>query len=121
MEGFIHMRMPIWLRRLVTRLLSVVPVLLCVLFTSTKGTIEEHTALNHLMNESQVFLAFALPFSMIPLLMMTNSEAEMGKQFKNNLLVKIVGWISVISLTFLNLRGLPGQIESFFGDQATTR
>jgi manganese transport protein len=121
MEGFIHMRMPIWLRRLVTRLLSVVPVLLCVLFTSTKGTIEEHTALNHLMNKSQVFLAFALPFSMIPLLMMTNSEAEMGKQFKNNLLVKIVGWISVISLTFLNLRGLPGQIESFFGDQATTR
>ncbi|EMF0439085.1 Nramp family divalent metal transporter [Enterococcus hirae] len=120
MEGFIHMRMPIWLRRLVTRLLSVIPVLLCVLFTSTKGTIEEHTALNHLMNESQVFLAFALPFSMIPLLMMTNSEVEMGKQFKNNLFVKSLGWISVISLTFLNLRGLPGQIESFFGDQATT-
>ena len=77
MEGFIHMRMPIWLRRLVTRLLSVIPVLLCVLFTSTKGTIEEHTALNHLMNESQVFLAFALPFSMIPLLMMTNSEVNL--------------------------------------------
>lgn len=121
MEGFIHMRMPIWLRRLVTRLLSVIPVLLCVMFTSTKGTIEEHTALNHLMNESQVFLAFALPFSMIPLLMMTNSEAEMGKQFKNNLLIKIIGWISVISLTFLNLRGLPGQIKGFFGTQATTR
>ena len=57
---------------------------------------------------------------MIPLLMMTNSEVEMGKQFKNNLFVKSLGWISVISLTFLNLRGLPGQIESFFGDQATT-
>ena len=48
MEGFIHMRIPIWLRRLVTRLLSVIPVLICVLFTSTKGTIEEHTALNSL-------------------------------------------------------------------------
>lgn len=82
MEGFIHMRIPIWLRRLVTRLLSVIPVLICVLFTSTKGTIEEHTALNNLMNESQVFLAFALPFSMIPLLMMTNSQAEMGSRFK---------------------------------------
>ena len=119
MEGFIHMRMPIWLRRLVTRLLSVIPVLICVLYTSTKGPIEEHIALNNLMNESQVFLAFALPFSMIPLLMMTNSEAEMGKQFKNNLLVKILGWFSVLSLTYLNLRGLPGQIESFFGDQAS--
>ncbi|MGM9904360.1 metal ion transporter [Enterococcus sp. 10A9_DIV0425] len=119
MEGFIHMRMPIWLRRLVTRLLSVVPVLLCVLFTSTKGTIEEHTALNNLMNESQVFLAFALPFSMIPLLMMTNSQAEMGERFKNSLTVKILGWFSVISLTFLNLRGLPGQIEAFFGENAS--
>ncbi|PTO34684.1 Nramp family divalent metal transporter [Enterococcus mundtii] len=120
MEGFIHMRMPIWLRRLVTRLLSVIPVLLCVLFTSSKGTIEEHTALNNLMNESQVFLAFALPFSMIPLLMMTNSQAEMGARFKNSLIVKILGWFSVISLTYLNLRGLPGQIEAFFGDQAST-
>lgn len=90
-----------------------------MLYTSTKGPIEEHIALNNLMNESQVFLAFALPFSMIPLLMMTNSEAEMGKQFKNNLLVKILGWFSVLSLTYLNLRGLPGQIESFFGDQAS--
>lgn len=40
MEGFIHMRIPIWLRRLVTRLLSVIPVLICVLFTSTKGTMK---------------------------------------------------------------------------------
>lgn len=120
MEGFIHMRMPIWLRRLVTRLLSVIPVLLCVLFTSSKGTIEEHTALNNLMNESQVFLAFALPFSMIPLLMMTNSQAEMGARFKNSLIVKILGWFSVISLTYLNLHGLPGQIEAFFGDQASS-
>ncbi len=30
MEGFIHMRVPIWLRRMVTRLLSVIPVLICV-------------------------------------------------------------------------------------------
>ena len=119
MEGFVHMRMPIWLRRLVTRLISVVPVLVCVLLTSGKGTIEEHEALNNLMNNSQVFLAFALPFSMIPLLMMTDSRAEMGDRFKNTLVVKILGWISVIGLTYLNLIGLPGQIEGFFGDQAS--
>lgn len=113
------MRMPIWLRRLVTRLISVVPVLICVLLTSGKGTIEEHEALNNLMNNSQVFLAFALPFSMIPLLMMTDSRAEMGDRFKNTLVVKILGWISVIGLTYLNLIGLPGQIEGFFGDQAS--
>ena len=43
----------------------------------------------------------------------------MGKQFKNSFVIKILGWFSVISLTYLNLRGLPGQIESFFGSQAT--
>ncbi|MEG0628373.1 Nramp family divalent metal transporter [Enterococcus viikkiensis] len=116
MEGFIHMRMPIWLRRLVTRLISVVPVMICVLLFSGKGVIEEHEALNNLMNNSQVFLAFALPFSMLPLLMMTNSTAEMGARFKNKKIIQLLGWIAVIGLTYLNLIGLPSQIEGFFGD-----
>lgn len=116
MEGFIHMRMPLWARRLITRLLSVVPVLICVALTSGESTIQQHEAINNLMNNSQVFLAFALPFSMLPLLLMTNSEHEMGARFKNSLWVKVVGWISVIGLTFLNLKGLPENITDFFGD-----
>ena len=116
MEGFVHMRMPLWLRRLVTRLISVIPVLICVVLTSGKSAIAEHTALNNLMNNSQVFLAFALPFSMLPLLMMTNSEVEMGQRFKNSLWVKVLGWFSVIALTLLNLKGLPDSILGFFGD-----
>ncbi|BAK22354.1 Nramp family divalent metal transporter [Melissococcus plutonius] len=118
MEGFIHMRMPLWLRRLVTRLLAVIPVLVCVLLTSGKTEIQEHEAINNLMNNSQVFLAFALPFSIVPLLMLTDSEAEMGK-FKNTLIVRILGWISVLGLIYLNFTGLPGALEDFFGDQAT--
>ena len=116
MEGFVHMKMPLWLRRLVTRLLSVIPVLICVLLTSGKSALAEHTALNDLMNNSQVFLAFALPFSMLPLLLITDSATEMGNRFKNSLWVKIFGWISVIALTFLNLYGLPDQISGFFGN-----
>lgn len=115
MEGFIHMRMPLWARRLITRLISVVPVLICVMITSGKGDLQEHEALNQLMNNSQVFLAFALPFSMIPLLMMTDSRVEMGDRFKNSWAVKILGWISVIFLTYLNITGLPNSITAFFG------
>ncbi|AQW20971.1 divalent metal cation transporter [Lentilactobacillus curieae] len=119
MEGFIHMKMPLWLRRLVTRLISVIPVLLCVAMTSRQSPIQQHQALNTLMNNSQVFLAFALPFSMLPLLMMTNSAEEMGNRFKNSRLVNWLGWISVVALTVLNMKGLPDSIEGFFGDHAT--
>lgn len=116
MEGFVHMRVPIWLRRLVTRLLSVIPVLICVFLTSGKSEVQEHIAINNLMNNSQVFLAFALPFSMLPLLMFTDSRIEMGERFKNSWGIKLLGWISVIGLIFLNMKGLPNQIEGFFGD-----
>ncbi len=115
MEGFVHMRMPLWLRRLVTRLISVIPVLICVAITGRETPIQQHEALNNLMNNSQVFLAFALPFSMLPLLMMTNSRLEMGQRFKNNFLVKLFGWISVIALTFLNMKGLPAPLPGFTG------
>ncbi len=119
MEGFIHMRMPMWARRLITRLLSVIPVLVCVTMTKGYSLTQQHEAINNLMNDSQVFLAFALPFSIIPLLMLTNSNEEMGA-FKNNSLVKFFGWISVIGLTYLNLISLPGQIQSFFPAQLNT-
>lgn len=118
MEGFIHMKMPLWARRLVTRLLSVVPVLLCVLMTAGESEIQQHIAINNLMNNSQVFLALALPFSMLPLLMMTDSELEMG-QYKNTWWVKVLGWVSVIVLTFLNMQGLPDQMTAFFSSNPT--
>ncbi|GBG94383.1 manganese transporter [Ligilactobacillus salitolerans] len=119
MEGFVHMKMPLWARRLVTRLISVIPVLIAVLTTSGKSEVQQHVAINNLMNNSQVFLAFALPFSMLPLLMLTNSQTEMGSRFKNTLWVKILGWLSVVGLTYLNMIGLPSSIESFFGDHPT--
>ncbi|WP_098823618.1 Nramp family divalent metal transporter [Secundilactobacillus silagincola] len=119
MEGFIHMKMPLWARRLVTRLISVIPVLICVGMTSGETPIQQHEALNTLMNNSQVFLAFALPFSMLPLLMMTDSELEMGKRFKNTLVIKVLGWFSVIALTALNMKGLPDNIEGFLPANAS--
>src|SRR5699024_1578208 len=119
MEGFIHMKMPLWARRLVTRLISVIPVLISVLSTSGQSEVQQHVAINNLMNNSQVFLAFALPFSMLPLLMLTNSKTEMGQRFKNSLWVNVLGWASVIGLTYLNMICLPGSFEAFFGTNPT--
>jgi manganese transport protein len=49
---------------------------------------------------------------MLPLLLMTDSKDEMG-EFRNTGWVKVCGWLSVISLTFLNLYNLPNTFESF--------
>ena len=113
------MKVPVWLRRIVTRLISVIPVIVCVILVSGKSTVEEHIAINNLLNNSQVFLAFALPFSMLPLLIFTNNKEEMKTVFKNSWLVKLLGWISVIGLIYLDIKGLPSQIEAFYGDNPT--
>lgn len=43
----------------------------------------------------------------------------MGLRFKNSLWVNILGWVSVVGLTYLNMIGLPGSIEAFYGDNLT--
>lgn len=117
MEGFVHLKMPLWARRLITRLISVIPVLVCVSLSAGQSAEQEHEALNNLMINSQVFLSLALPFSMLPLLMMTNSKIEMGERFKNSLWVKVLGWLSVLTLTILDFKGLPDMVAGFFGDK----
>ncbi|WP_283583106.1 Nramp family divalent metal transporter [Limosilactobacillus difficilis] len=112
MEGFVHMKMPLWARRLVTRVISIIPVLICVAMTGRESAIQQHQALNMLMENSQIFLAIDLPFSMLPLIMMTDSEVEMG-EFKNNKAVKFFGWVSILLLTFLNLYNMPATVEGF--------
>ncbi len=60
MEGFVHMKMPLWARRLVTRLISVIPVLICVAMTGRETTIQQHTALNLLMEKLTGLLGICL-------------------------------------------------------------
>ncbi|TPR26490.1 divalent metal cation transporter [Apilactobacillus micheneri] len=119
MEGFINLKVPLWARRLITRLISVIPVLICVLMTAGESTLKQHAAISDLIENSQIFLAFALPFSMLPLLMMTDSKVEMGKKFVNSLWVKICGWISVLTLTGLNLYNMQSSVAGFYGDNPT--
>ncbi|RBP99131.1 divalent metal cation transporter [Bifidobacterium xylocopae] len=96
MEGFIRMRIPIWLRRLVTRIISIIPVLACAIIFGGK-----ESALDSLLVYSQVFLCVALPISMIPLVWFTSSRKIMGK-YANARWLAILAWIVVAALTGLN-------------------
>ncbi|MGF1930571.1 Nramp family divalent metal transporter [Enterococcus casseliflavus] len=108
MEGFIHMKIPTWARRLITRGLSVIPVLLCTIYF---GGNEQ--ALDDLLIYSQVFLSIALPVSMIPLVLFTSSKKIMGERFKNPLWVSTLGWICAIALTVLNVRLIIDTLGNF--------
>lgn len=97
MEGFIRLRMPLWAQRLLTRLLSVTPVLaFAFYYHGDEGKIE------NLLTFSQVFLSVALPFAVIPLVMYTSSKKLMG-QFANRAWVKYSAWTATIVLIGLNV------------------
>ena len=109
MEGFINMKIPTWARRLITRGISVMPVLACTIYFGG-----DEVALDNLLIYSQVFLSIALPISMVPLVYFTSSEKIMGKRFKNSKLLAAVGWICTIVLTILNFELLYQTISGLF-------
>lgn len=105
MEGFLHLRVPMWLRRVVTRGLALIPV---VAFTLIYGGAEDK--LDVLMVQSQVFLAIALPFTMAPLIYFTSSKKIMGEEFVNPKWLIVVGWIAFAVLTILNIMSIYQQL-----------
>lgn len=97
MEGFLNLRMPLWARRLVTRLIAVVPVLA---FTVAYGGSEAR--LEGLLVGSQVFLCMALPFTIVPLVYFTSSKRYMGS-YANRPIVAVLGWVAATVLSVLNI------------------
>jgi manganese transport protein len=96
MEGFIEMKMPTWLRRIITRLLAIVPVILCVIIYGGR-----EDAVEKLLLYTQVFLSIQLPFAIIPLTIFTSSKKLMG-EFANPAWMKYLAWTIAITLTILN-------------------
>ena len=97
MEGFINLKMPLWAQRLITRLLSVTPVIIfAIIYHGNEAKIED------LLTFSQVFLSIALPFAMIPLVIFTSSKKLMG-EFANRTWSKVLGWIIAVILIILNI------------------
>lgn len=98
MEGFINLSLPLWLRRIISRGLAILPVILCMYIWGEKENVVEN-----LLIYTQVFLSLALPISMLPLIMITSSKKTMG-EFVNSKLTTSLGWISTLALVILNMQ-----------------
>jgi len=105
MEGFLNIRITPWLRRLITRLIAIVPALLVIgLFGESKTT--------ELLVVSQVVLSMQLGFAVWPLMRFTSEKAKMG-EFANSLWIKIVGWTVTGIIIVLNVKLL---MDTFLPD-----
>jgi manganese transport protein len=94
MEGFLHMRLSPWLRRLITRALAIIPTVVVVAISGERGT-------EKLLILSQVILSLQLSFAVIPLVMFTGNRATMG-EFVNGRLLQALAWFTAVLIAVLN-------------------
>jgi manganese transport protein len=95
MEGFLHIRLKPWLRRLITRLIAIIPAFIVTLISGEKGVAS-------LLVLSQVILSMQLSFAVIPLVIFTNDRLKMGA-FANRTFTKVIAWIVAGIILTLNL------------------
>jgi manganese transport protein len=94
MEGFIHIRLSPWLRRLITRSLAIIPTIIVVAITGEQGT-------EKLLILSQVILSLQLSFAVMPLVMFTGNRKKMG-EFVNGRWLQGLAWFTAILIAGLN-------------------
>ncbi len=94
MEGFIHLKVSPWLRRLITRSLAIIPTIIVVAVTGEQGT-------EKLLILSQVILSLQLSFAVVPLVLFTNSRKKMG-EFANAPWLKWLSWFVAALIAGLN-------------------
>ena len=94
MEGFINLRIRPWLRRLITRLIAIVPAVIVIWLYGDRGT-------GQLIILSQVVLSLQLSFAVFPLVMFTSDPQKMGP-FANPLWVKVLAWTVAVVIAALN-------------------
>ncbi len=94
LEGFTNFQMPAWLRRLVSRMLAIIPTLIIVSLYGLSGT-------GKLLIFSQVVLSVQLSFAIIPLIQFTSDKAKMGR-FVNGWATRTGGWILAAIIFGLN-------------------
>jgi manganese transport protein len=95
MEGFLNIRIRPWLRRLITRLIAIVPAVIVSIIGGESGTAQ-------LLILSQVILSFQLSFAVFPLVMFTSSKLKMG-EFVNPVWLKVLAYLVATLIATLNV------------------
>ena len=96
MEGFLNLRLKPWLRRLITRLIAIIPAVFVISIFGENRTTD-------LLVASQVALSMQLGFAVWPLMRFTGERAKMG-EFANRLWLKILGWTTAGIIILLNVK-----------------
>jgi manganese transport protein len=94
MEGFLNIRLPAWLRRLITRLIAIIPAVIVTGLYGSKGV-------GSLLILSQVILSLQLSFAVVPLVKFTSEKRKMG-EFANGRVLTSVAWIVAVVIMGLN-------------------
>lgn len=103
MEGFMHWRLRPWVRRMLTRMLAILPAIF-IIGLRGEGSVTD------LLILSQVVLALQLPLAMFPLLHITSSRKWMGDK-RNGWFLLLAGWSSCLLITALDVYGLPDSLQ----------
>jgi manganese transport protein len=107
MEGFLNIRLRPWLRRLITRLIAIIPAVVVTIISGEKGT-------TNLLVLSQVILSLQLSFAVFPLVLFTSDKVKMG-EFVNGPVVKWLSWIVASVIALLNAWLLMQTFRDWFG------
>ena len=106
MEGYLHLRINPWIRRLMTRLIAIIPAVIVILINGEKN-------IDSLLILSQVILSLQLGFAVIPLILFVSDKKTMGA-FVIKPLTKVLAWLITTILVYLNLRMVTEQAGGYF-------
>jgi manganese transport protein len=107
MEGFLSIRLAPWLRRLITRLLAIIPAVVVVARYGSLGTTK-------LIIFSQVILSLQLSFAVFPLVQFTSNRARMG-ELVNPSWLKILSWTVAVIIAALNVYLIVQSVRGWLG------
>lgn len=108
MEGYLDLRIRPWLRRLITRLIAIVPAVLCIYLYGDDS-------LGQLLVFSQVVLSLQLGFAVIPLIHFTSDRKRMGESAIKHW-VRLLAWASAIIIILLNARLVAQEVGGWLAE-----